>query len=94
MTTGDDQPIALDPPFKVKLRNGQEAEVTHYVDNPEPWELLGVITASQERALWTSRGRFAGAKEVHGLDIAFTTLPGGGLATFLGFTKIKKGGAS
>lgn len=90
MTTGDNEPIALDPPFRVKLRNGQAAAVTHYVSDPAPWELMGLLS-NGERALWTRHGRFDPEAD-HGLDITLAVTPDGRLAKFQSIEKVTKGG--
>lgn len=89
MSRTDDEPIQLDPPFQVKLRNGQAATITHYVSEPEPWQLMGHISTG-ERALWTRHGRFAPPAS-HSLDITMAVSPDGSLAIFQCVQKAKKG---
>jgi hypothetical protein len=92
------QPIELRPPRLILLRDKSLAKLTHIVDGPEPYELLGSTVAEAGRAkeplLWRADGHYAAeAQSPHYLDIVGIELipdqPTDGGAVFAPFTGLK-----
>ena len=101
------QPVELQPHQLVFLRDKSLAEITHLVDGPEPYELLGHTKAEAGRPveplLWRADGSYGPhAKTKHYLDIVGIdngdrTVDGRAIFvpfTGLRFPKKKKGGQS
>jgi len=101
------QPIELDPPRLVVLRDKSLAKLTYIVDGPAPFELLGTTVAEAGRPLepllWRADGHYGSPTQgKHYLDIVGIELVGestaDGRARFAPFTGLKfgkkKGGQS